>query len=51
LIGENKFEKILFPNKKFASSLYRELGSEFYDWMESEDIRNKIIRAKKRLLR
>ena len=52
LIKENKFEKILFPNKKFASSLYRELGSEFYDWMESEDIKNKIIKAKrKRLLR
>ena len=33
LIKKEKFAKILFPNKKFASSLYRKLGSEFYDYM------------------
>ena len=27
LIKKNKFKKILFPNKKFASSLYKNLGS------------------------
>ena len=31
LISKNLFEKILFPNKKFASSLYKKLGSEYYD--------------------
>ena len=31
LIQENKFLKILFPNKKFASSLYKKLGSEKCD--------------------
>ncbi len=31
LISKNRFIKILFPNKKFASSLYKKLGSEFYD--------------------
>ena len=35
LIKKNKFKKILFPNKKFASSLYKELGSEFYDYIEN----------------
>lgn len=35
LIKKNKFRKILFPNKKFASSLYKELGSEFYDYIEN----------------
>ena len=34
LIEEEKFEKILFPNKKFASSLYKKLGSEYYDHLE-----------------
>lgn len=35
LIAKNKFSKILFPNKKFASSLYKKLGSEFYDYLEN----------------
>ncbi|MEK7134301.1 MAG: NYN domain-containing protein [Patescibacteria group bacterium] len=33
LIGKDKFKKILFPNKKFASSLYKKLGSEFFDYL------------------
>ncbi len=33
LILKNKFAKILFPNKKFASSLYKNLGSEFFDYL------------------
>ena len=35
LIAKNRFKKILFPNKKFASSLYKKLGSEFYDYLEN----------------
>ncbi|MFQ5662054.1 MAG: NYN domain-containing protein [Candidatus Paceibacteria bacterium] len=35
LIEKDKFEKILFPNKKFASSLYKNLGSEFYDYLDN----------------
>lgn len=42
LIEESRFAKILFPNRKFASSLYKELGSEYFDYLESEDIKNKI---------
>jgi len=42
LIEENKFEKILFPNKKFASSLYKNLGSELFDYLEDESIKDKI---------
>lgn len=34
LIKKNKFEKILFPNGKFASSLYKKYGSEHYDYLE-----------------
>jgi len=35
LIEENKFKKILFPDRKRASSLYKKLGSELYDYMEN----------------
>lgn len=35
LINKNIFKKILFPNKKFASSLYKKLGSEFFDYLEN----------------
>lgn len=46
LIEEKRFEKILFPNKKFASSLYKKLGTEFYDWLGEDGIRHKIMRLK-----
>lgn len=42
LIEESRLEKILFPNKKYASSLYKRLGSEFFDYLESPDVRKKI---------
>jgi uncharacterized LabA/DUF88 family protein len=42
LIEKNKMEKILFPNKKFASSLYKSLGSEYFDNLDSKDIKDKI---------
>jgi uncharacterized LabA/DUF88 family protein len=42
LIEENKFRKILFPNKKFASSLYKKLGSTYFDSLDSTEIKNKI---------
>lgn len=35
LVGKSMFKKILFPNKKFASSLYKTLGSEFFDYLEN----------------
>lgn len=35
LISKSKFKKILFPNKKYASSLYNELGSEYFDYLEN----------------
>ncbi len=42
LVEKGLFGKMLFPNKKFASSLYTKLGSEFYDYLESDDIKAKI---------
>ena len=35
LITKARFKKILFPNKKFASSLYNEIGGEFFDNLEN----------------
>ena len=42
LIEENRLEKILFPNKKFASSLYKKLGSEYFDYLDGKDVKDKI---------
>jgi len=35
LIAKNKFERILFPNKRFASSLYKEFGKKAFDYLEN----------------
>ncbi len=40
LVHKNRFIKILFPNRQFASSLYFRLGSERYDYLEH--VRSKI---------
>lgn len=51
LIEENRFAKILFPDKQFASSLYKKLGSEYFDYLENKDIKDKIQAKRKGLLR
>ncbi len=43
LIDEKRFKKILFPNRKFASSLYKKIGSEYFDCLESKEIKKKIV--------
>ncbi len=48
LIKKEKFEKILFPNQKFASSLYKKLGTEYYDYLASSGIKKKIAYIKKK---
>lgn len=42
LIKRDELCKILFPNQEYASSLYKELGSEYYDNLDKKDIRKKI---------
>jgi uncharacterized LabA/DUF88 family protein len=42
LISKDKFEKILFPNQKFASSLYYNLGNNFFDYLDKDGIRENI---------
>lgn len=33
LVEEGKFEKILFPNKQFASSLYKKITRVYFDYL------------------
>ena len=47
-LEENRLEKVLFPNKKFASSLYKKLGSQYFDYLDNEGIKGKIGTKKKR---
>jgi len=49
-IKKNQFKKILFPNRKFASSLYKHLDLAFFDNLDNDDVRAKIeyLHQKKR---
>jgi len=42
LIQENKLEKILFPNKKFRSSLYKQIGAPYFAYLDDTDTKRKI---------
>jgi len=42
LIHENKMEKILFPNRRFRSSLYKDIGAPYFAYLDDRDVRRKI---------
>lgn len=42
LISENRFERMLFPNMRSASSLYKRLPTKYYDSLQIESVRQKI---------
>jgi uncharacterized LabA/DUF88 family protein len=42
LIEKGRFEKILFPNKRFASSLFKKMGAEYFDYLDNPDIESEI---------
>lgn len=42
LIEEKKFKKILFPKRRYASSLYKSLGAEYLADLSDSDVRKKI---------
>jgi uncharacterized LabA/DUF88 family protein len=42
LIKEGKFEKILFPNKRYASSLYKSISRQYFAYLSDESVRKKI---------
>ncbi|MEK7631070.1 MAG: NYN domain-containing protein [Patescibacteria group bacterium] len=47
LIEENKFAKILFPDRSRASSLYKKIGAVYFDALNSSGVRSKIERKEK----
>ncbi|MCG2687461.1 NYN domain-containing protein [Candidatus Parcubacteria bacterium] len=46
LVEEKRLKKLLFPNKQFASSLYKKMVSEFFDYLDQGDVKNKIKKEK-----
>ena len=42
LIGINRFKKMLIPCERFGSSLYKSLGSEYFDYMDKPALRLKL---------
>ncbi|OHA16183.1 MAG: hypothetical protein A3G52_05035 [Candidatus Taylorbacteria bacterium RIFCSPLOWO2_12_FULL_43_20] len=47
LIEEKRFEKILFPDGKRASSLYKKIGAQYFATLDAPDVRAKIEVKKK----
>ena len=48
LIKQNRFKKILFPNTKFASSLYKQIGWQYFDHLDKKYLKHKIGYIKKK---
>ncbi len=48
LIGKDRLKKILFPNRKYASSLYKNLAPKYFDHLDSTGIQAKIAYTKKK---
>ncbi|MDL2341832.1 MAG: NYN domain-containing protein [Patescibacteria group bacterium] len=42
LIEEDRFEKILFPNRKYRSSLYKKIGAPNFAYLDDQDVKKKI---------
>lgn len=42
LIKKDKFAKILFPNRKYRSSLYKQMGGEFAQYLDDKDTKVKF---------
>ena len=42
LIKIDRFEKILLPNQTYASSLYKKLSSQYYDYIDTPAMRVKL---------
>jgi len=46
LIEENRFEKILFPDRQYRSSLYKKLSNQYFVYLDDRDIKNKITKER-----
>ena len=45
LIEEKQLEKILFPNRQFRSSLYKQIGAPYFAYLDDKDVKRKIERV------
>ena len=45
LIKENRFERLLLPNKKRSSSLYKAVGTRYLGKLDDENVMRKIAKA------
>ena len=48
LIKEGRFEKILFPNKRYASSLYKSISRQYFAYLSDEAVKKKISPKKEK---
>ena len=48
LITKERLKKILFPNRQFASSLYKSLAPTYFDHLDTEAIQAKIAYIQKK---
>jgi hypothetical protein len=48
LIEEGKLSKILFPNRKFRSSLYKQIGAPYFAYLDDKDVKKKIALTKRK---
>lgn len=48
LIEEKRFEKVLFPNRKYRSSLYKELSNKYFAYLDDKDTKEKIAKKEYR---
>jgi uncharacterized LabA/DUF88 family protein len=46
LIEENKLEKVLFPDGRRSSSLYKQITRKYFDDLSKDDIKKKIAKEK-----
>lgn len=47
LVEEHRFEKVLFPDRSRASSLYKKLGARYFAGLDEPDTRRKIEQKKR----
>lgn len=42
LIEENRFAKLLFPNRRYRSSLYKALPFKYVTYLDDPDVKRKV---------
>ena len=42
LIQQGRLLKVLFPNRKYRSSLYKEIGAQYFAFLDDVDVKKKI---------